>query len=62
MREEILYRYITGGKIMEFVIPVIDTLSLTIGINLGVAVGYWSYWFLFGRENKQKALLEVPPK
>jgi hypothetical protein len=44
---------------MEF----IDTFSLTVGINIGVAIGYWSYWLLFGRENKEKsALLEVPPK
>jgi ABC-type microcin C transport system permease subunit YejE len=47
---------------MEFVIPVIDTFSLIIGINIGVAVGYWSYWFLFGRDSKEKTLLEVPPK
>ena len=47
---------------MEFVIPVIDTFSLTIGINIGLAIGYWSYWALFGREKKEKELLGVPPK
>jgi hypothetical protein len=47
---------------MEFVIPAIDTFSLTVGINIGLAIGYWSYWFLFDRKTKEKELLEVPPK